>query len=497
MTRRVFTGALSKEIAKAEGQADVRERVTLLHQAAKGMLDLIRDGLIRDGAVRLHQFGTFRLKAVAARKGINPRTGAPLVIAAHRRVLFTPAKALLDRIEPIHPIPVPLPVAEAEAVPKAIASATAPPIRPAARAPEPDAGRVIGAPPPEAPAARQQPERRWMAAAALLAAVAVLVILLLPSKDERVTTRVVDTEKSVAPPLLPDTATEPGATTSMQALTAPRPMENDTASSGEMPATEPPASVATTEEPPPPLAAPLEHQPDTAAPIRGEARVSTPAEPDTWQTHRPDALAREMGEALPESGQPIASTTPPVEPVLNAAGADLSTAATTTTIDTPERSPIAQVPTSTSGALQPFFSAITYSVSTGDSLWRLSDRHYEEPILWPHIYRANHPRVDNPNLIYIGDPLTLPELQGAPSELSAQDRQRIAEGYYLVYQFYEAQRHPDAIYALIGARWFDPAVYERHRNDLSRQRLRIMELSPLHGDSVPRLLAATFNRPNR
>ncbi|QKK11002.1 MAG: HU family DNA-binding protein [Pseudomonadota bacterium] len=88
MTRRVFTGALSKEIAKAEGQADVRERVTLLHQAAKGMLDLIRDGLIRDGAVRLHQFGTFRLKAVAARKGINPRTGAPLVIAAHRRVLL-------------------------------------------------------------------------------------------------------------------------------------------------------------------------------------------------------------------------------------------------------------------------------------------------------------------------------------------------------------------------------------------------------------------------
>ena len=49
------------------------------------------------------------------------------------------------------------------------------------------------------------------------------------------------------------------------------------------------------------------------------------------------------------------------------------------------------------------------------------------------------------------------------------------------------------VYPQIGARWFDPAVYERHRPDLSHQRLRIMELSPLYGDGVPRLLAATFN----
>jgi hypothetical protein len=88
--------------------------------------------------------------------------------------------------------------------------------------------------------------------------------------------------------------------------------------------------------------------------------------------------------------------------------------------------------------------------------------------------------------------LTLPELQGSPDMLSARDRERIAEGYFMVYQRYEAQHRPDAIYALIGARWFDPAVYERHRDDLGRQRLRIMELSPLYGDGVPRLLAATF-----
>lgn len=49
----------------------------LVKQAAREILTIIREGLIRDGVVNVSNFGTFRLKTVAARKGINPQTREP------------------------------------------------------------------------------------------------------------------------------------------------------------------------------------------------------------------------------------------------------------------------------------------------------------------------------------------------------------------------------------------------------------------------------------
>lgn len=408
MTRRIFTGALSEEIADAEGRARDRDRVALLNQTAKGMLALIRDGLIRDGAVRLHRFGTFRLKPVAARRGINPRTGEPLVVPAHRRVVFTPAKALLDRIEPLHPAPRPLPesVAPKRTAPAVAVRPTTPP--PKISPPAPPVTPDVAA--PESPPEVRNPATRWLAAAALLAAIAVLALWQWPVPQQ-----------ASPPAVATREPTSPAAPHSAQ-----------------------PATMSTV-TPPPPAAT----QPAVASSPK-PTEIPTPIE------------------------------TP--EPAPNPA-----------TAETVNKAPPAAAPATSPAAPAPYFAERSYTVADGDNLWRLSARHYHEAILWPHIYRANHDRVTDPDLIYQGDELTLPELQGPPDALSAQDRERIAEGYFLVYQRYEAEHRPDAIYALIGARWFDPAVYERHRPDLSHQRLRIMELSPLYGDGVPRLLAATFN----
>ncbi len=142
---------------------------------------------------------------------------------------------------------------------------------------------------------------------------------------------------------------------------------------------------------------------------------------------------------------------------------------------------------------KPFFEVRSYQVADGDTLWHLSGHHYREPIYWPHIYRANLAIIADPDRIYRGDHITLPTLYGKPGALTAEDRTRIAEGYFTVYRYYESQGHPEAIYALIGARWFDQEVFEKHRPQINRQRLRIMELSPLYGDTVPKLLAATFS----
>jgi len=48
--------------------------------------------------VFLPGFGTFKIKAMPARKGRNPRTGEPIEIKAHRKVTFAAAKALKETL---------------------------------------------------------------------------------------------------------------------------------------------------------------------------------------------------------------------------------------------------------------------------------------------------------------------------------------------------------------------------------------------------------------
>jgi len=103
MSRRLFHGQLADEIA-----GDDRLRAERLRLLARSLVDIVRDALVRDGMVRIHGFGTFRLVRMAPRRGINPRTGETIDIPARNRVIFRPARALRDRIEPDHPAAVPL-----------------------------------------------------------------------------------------------------------------------------------------------------------------------------------------------------------------------------------------------------------------------------------------------------------------------------------------------------------------------------------------------------
>lgn len=66
----------------------------LAHDLIKEYAAVVEEGLARDGKVRIAQFGTFRLHRVTETTGINPQTGASLVIPEHTRVLFRPAQPL-------------------------------------------------------------------------------------------------------------------------------------------------------------------------------------------------------------------------------------------------------------------------------------------------------------------------------------------------------------------------------------------------------------------
>lgn len=72
------------------------------------IVEIIRDGLIRDQHVRLHNFGTFRLRWSKERQVKHPTTGARMRVAPTPRITFTPAKHLRELIDPDRKPSIPL-----------------------------------------------------------------------------------------------------------------------------------------------------------------------------------------------------------------------------------------------------------------------------------------------------------------------------------------------------------------------------------------------------
>tara|TARA_R110002124_G_scaffold246052_2_gene411149 strand:+ start:10024 stop:11136 length:1113 start_codon:yes stop_codon:yes gene_type:complete len=60
----------------------------------RGLFDIVLDDLEKDGKASITNFGSFELKEVAERMGINPQTKEEIVIPAHTKVSFKPYKAL-------------------------------------------------------------------------------------------------------------------------------------------------------------------------------------------------------------------------------------------------------------------------------------------------------------------------------------------------------------------------------------------------------------------
>lgn len=52
--------------------------------------------------------------------------------------------------------------------------------------------------------------------------------------------------------------------------------------------------------------------------------------------------------------------------------------------------------------------ATTYTVKAGDSLWAIASKYYGKGADYTKIYNANTDKISNPNLIYVGQVLTIP-----------------------------------------------------------------------------------------
>jgi DNA-binding protein HU-beta len=89
---------LADRVAEAGGvsKADARKIVDSVFAA-------IADAASTGTEVSISGFGKFKVKESAAREGRNPATGATIQIAASKKLGFTPAKAVKDRLIPCPP----------------------------------------------------------------------------------------------------------------------------------------------------------------------------------------------------------------------------------------------------------------------------------------------------------------------------------------------------------------------------------------------------------
>ena len=62
------------------------------------ILDIIIDGLKADGYVKIHNFGSFKIKRKKSRIGRNPKTREDVIIGERNVVTFKPSKSVLSSL---------------------------------------------------------------------------------------------------------------------------------------------------------------------------------------------------------------------------------------------------------------------------------------------------------------------------------------------------------------------------------------------------------------
>lgn len=89
-------------------------------------------------------------------------------------------------------------------------------------------------------------------------------------------------------------------------------------------------------------------------------------------------------------------------------------------------------------------------IQKGQTLWSLAEEKYGNPRLWPWIY-GNNESVENPDLIFAGNSLSVPLPSGPNNNLNSADSVGVAKGFVATYRWYKDNNSSKAKNHLLGA----------------------------------------------
>ncbi|MDE6733483.1 MAG: HU family DNA-binding protein [Oscillospiraceae bacterium] len=92
MTKAELVDAVAKKVD------DDKLTKKLAESTVKAVIETITETLAKGESIQLVGFGTFEVRDRAARKGINPRTGKQIKIAATKVPAFKAGRALKDAV---------------------------------------------------------------------------------------------------------------------------------------------------------------------------------------------------------------------------------------------------------------------------------------------------------------------------------------------------------------------------------------------------------------
>ncbi len=345
----------------------------------------IEEGLLRDGEVRVKGLGTFRLKAVKAKTGRNPKTGETVEIPAHERIVFQPEQSFREFIANPDELLGYRVLEENE--PEAI-SVEYPPLEPSMdEEPVPEQAREthpepaeppVGFTPSVVPSERPfdplkaeselpPPRKRIHWIIPLAFSIVILLGLVFYLRNCRMEQSAVGSQQSaVSSQQSGDIIPEPGT------------VEPETVEPGTL-------------------------EPETVEPETVEPETPEPGtvEPETVEPETVEPGTPEPGTVEPETVEP----------------------------ETPE--PETVEPGTPNSELR------TQNSELKTHLFQLAREVYDNrPLLWVLIYRANPDKITDPDLAVTGRDIIIPALEGTPWKLTRNDSIAIADGYRMVYEYY-------------------------------------------------------------
>jgi len=107
-----------------------------------------------------------------------------------------------------------------------------------------------------------------------------------------------------------------------------------------------------------------------------------------------------------------------------------------------------------------------HAVSAGDKLWNLSEDYYRDAYLWPNIYRVNDRSIPNPDILIIGNVVTVPPLEGTIQNLTAKDSVNISIGFYKAYKAYKRYDNEWAKYYLWVCKKYDKQTFNNNQSNV-------------------------------